>query len=248
MALSRTQYGPYIHNTTGFVGQGSGPFTSGSFTPPNNSLLVVIVLAGIDVANPTNEGHYVITGGGLTWTKQTSNNVSWGGDGAVVQIWTAPVTTGASMSVTLTHTGHTIYACALFPFAYTGYDTGTPTGAFDAEWIASNTNTLTLSSTPDSDSEVIGGILIVGGDGIASDVTVAPAFGETEIAEYTQTDSFGKWQMQFRTGSTSTSFGWSSTTGAGGDYNRRIFGALEIEAAAGGGPPTVTKARAVFFH
>jgi hypothetical protein len=248
MALSRTQYGPYIHNNAGFVPQGSGPFTSGSFTPPNNSLLVVIVLCGIDIANPTNEGHYVVTGGSLTWTKQTSNNVSWGGDGAIVQVWTAPVVTGASMTVTLTHTGHDIYACAVFPFAYTGHNVASPVGGLDAEWIASNTNTLTLSSTPATDSEVIGGILIVGGDGIASDVTVAPAFGETEIAEYTSADSFGKWQMEFRTGSTNTSFGWSTTTGAGGDYNRRIFAAIEVKADAGGGPVAVTKGRAIFFH
>jgi hypothetical protein len=232
MALSRTQHGPYVHNTAGFVAQGTGPYTTSAFSTTSGSLLVAIVIAGTD--NPsTGEPSYVLTGGSLTWTKRTSAVGEYSGDGMLVQIWTAPVTTGASITLTSTHTGINSYNMGIYPFTYTGQH-ATPTGGFAAATSTTTTTALTLSATPASDSEILAAMVVAANDGDAAGATIAPADSFVELAEYTTTDSFYKRQIQTRTGSTSTAVSWTTTTDAGGGYERRIFAALEIKAAAGG--------------
>jgi hypothetical protein len=234
MALSRTAHGPYVHATAGFVAQGTGPYTSSSFASTSGSLLVVVVMAGTD--NPgSGEPSYVLTGGGLTWTKRVASVVSYGGDGMMVQIWTAPVTTGASITLTVTHTGINSYNMGIYPFTYTGHDTTTPTGGKASGSGNSGTNTLTLDATPASDSEVIAAIVVAANDGDAAGATIAPGSSFTELAEQTNTDSFAKRQTQARTGSTSTGVSWTTTTDAGGGYDQRVYAALEIKALSAGG-------------
>jgi hypothetical protein len=230
MALSRTAFGPYGATPP----QGAGAFVTGSFTPPDNSLLVAVVLFSNE-SDANGDTGYVLTGGSLTWTKRASLNHSFSTDNCYnVQIWTAPVSTGASMALTLTHTGIGSYSGYIFPYAYEGYDTGSPVGATGVDTDATGTNTLTLSAAPASDSEVIGGIVVITSNGNGSDATIAASASFTEIAEQYVTDSFAKTQAQSRTGSTSDQVEWTTTTSASSPFNTRVFGAIEVKAAAAG--------------
>jgi hypothetical protein len=77
-----------------------GTTLSGSFTPPNGSLLVVCI--NVDEQAGANTG--VPTGGGWTYTLGVARGDAEGGRGYAA-IYTAPVTTGASMQVTITRGG-----------------------------------------------------------------------------------------------------------------------------------------------
>lgn len=72
---------------------------SASFTPANNSLLVVCV--NWDEYNTSST--HTVSGGSLTWTQRVERNYDDSGSHAGgAAIWTAPVSTGASMTVTVT--------------------------------------------------------------------------------------------------------------------------------------------------
>lgn len=239
MALSRTDYGPYLHNNGGgFTPQGTGPFTTGSFTPPANSLLVVFVLCGSD--DHTQEASYVVTGGSLSWTKHDASTFEFGtNNGAIVQIWTAAVGgSPSSMDVTVTHTGINSYAFGVLVSAYEGYDSGDPVGQVDTGVATGTTQTITFAGAPAVTSAVIGAILVLAANGDASDTSAAPgADGGVEIDDSTSTNSFCRWQRQERTADTSTTFDWSTTSGASGNFQNRLYGAIEINEAAAGGVP-----------
>jgi predicted RNA-binding protein with TRAM domain len=76
---------------------------SGSFTPANNSLLVCCL--NWDQPGAFADESMVPSGGGWTWTKQVECKYSTTPDHSEnggASIWTAPVTSGASMQVTVT--------------------------------------------------------------------------------------------------------------------------------------------------
>jgi hypothetical protein len=232
MALSRTDFGPYGATPP----QGTGAFVTGSFTPPSNSLLVVISLFSNE-SSANGDSGYVLTGGGWTYTKRDSMNHSFAADNAYnVQLWTAPVGTGASMQLTLTHTGIGSYSGYIFPYAYEGYNTSSPVGGTDVNANAGTSHTLTLSSAPATDSEVIGGIAVITANADGSDASITAGSGFTLIgsAQYV-TDSFAKAQTEFRTGSASDSVTFTTATSASSPFDTRVYGALEIKAAAAGG-------------
>ena len=109
---------------TNNVSQGASS-TSASFTPPNNSLLVVFVSIGTTSTTMTMN----VSGGGLTWTKRAEHfEADSGGYDGYVGVWTAPVTTGASMTISCSRsagtvtTGHTTAKC----YIITGHDTAAP--------------------------------------------------------------------------------------------------------------------------
>lgn len=86
---------PLTIETSPALATGTGTsVTTASFTPPSGSLLV----ASVAYASATDP---VVSGGSLTWTRRVRNT-----DGSC-EIWTAPVITGASMtvSVAVTDTG-----------------------------------------------------------------------------------------------------------------------------------------------
>jgi len=232
MALSRADHGFHFHDNSGFVAQGSGPFATGNFTPANNSLLIAAVMCGSnDIA--TGDTDFITTGGGWTWTKRVSQTMSFGTDGFIHQLWTAPVSTGASMAVTSTHTGHTSYAYGIAVYAYTGYDTGSPVGGTASDSNTSTTNSLTLSAAPAAGDDVLAFLNILG-DADASDASVAAGSSFTELFETNSPDSFLKWQAQARTGSTSDAVSWTTSTPNTTPFDQRIFSALTIKAAAAG--------------
>ena len=123
MALART------FRTSGATttNPGTASWASGSFTPSSSSLLVVgmwVVDNGL-AADVTAD--MTVSGGGWTYT----GGPSIGGAGsfqAQAKIWTAPVTTGASMSLTFDCGTRNIYSSGWFVWDFTGYNTGTPTG------------------------------------------------------------------------------------------------------------------------
>ena len=77
-----------------------GTAVSASFTPANGSLLVVCINCdespGPNTATPS--------GGGWTYTSRVARGQSDATEG-LAEIWTAPVTTGASMTITVTRAG-----------------------------------------------------------------------------------------------------------------------------------------------
>jgi hypothetical protein len=104
--------------------------TSASFTPANNSLLVVSINAD---TSGTGAQAYSVSGGGLTWTNQRQHDSSEGGAvGGLAAIFTAPVVTGASMAVSVTRTAGSggSNRVSVKVYVVSGADiAGTPVGA-----------------------------------------------------------------------------------------------------------------------
>ena len=194
MALSRTT----VHSqNSGAPSFGTGGFTTSSFTPPDSSLLVVAATAMEDGGTTDPSGDMTISGGSLTWTSRAvigkAPTFSQG-----LRIWSAPVTTGASMTVTLDCGSRSIWRYVVSIVAYTGYDTGSPVGA-----TATNGNptvdgqvVLTLSGNPADGSEVLGAL--------ATDTAVSstPGAGWTEIHDLQNLGDAGlQTQVRAATGS-----------------------------------------------
>ena len=78
----------------------TGSIESGAFTPPDGSLLYLC----LNIQESTGPNGVTVAGGGLTWTKRVARGAADGDVGAV-EIWTAVVGTGASMTITVTRDG-----------------------------------------------------------------------------------------------------------------------------------------------
>lgn len=116
---------------------GGATVVTASFTPPNNSFLVACLEADTSAAEAFT---MTASGGGLTWTKQAERNGTDTTAGGYAGIFTAPVTTGASMTVTLTRTQAAANSgrMSLKVYVLTGADNGgTPVDTI----TASNTGT-----------------------------------------------------------------------------------------------------------
>lgn len=88
-----------IARWTGTPGNGTD-ITSASFTPANNSLLVVCISA--DSSSSSAAQTIAVSGGSLTWTARVERNAGESGaNGGYAGIFTAPVSTGASMTVSV---------------------------------------------------------------------------------------------------------------------------------------------------
>ncbi len=194
---------------------------STSLTPSNNSLLVAIVQG---TTNGTGNYNANVSGGGLTWTRQLYKSTSIGSNYYVWgEIWTAPLSTVASMTVTLANTLSQEYI-AMAVFQYTGAN-ASPIGTSQSGAFGGNvTPSLTLPAAPLASSEVIAainanthtGATLVGSNGT----------GWTEVIgeQYWQYD--GR-EIEARSGSTSTSVTWSKSINSYGI----IATALEIKSA-----------------
>ena len=219
--------------TSGTGLTGASSYTSGSFTPTSNSLLVVSVQRYADNASTTTT-NVTISGGGLTWTRQTGLRVASGTEESCLHVFTAPVVTGASMTVTVSgyaSDAGVAFAC-IHAYSVTGYNTGTPTGA-----TATGTNTasgaisITLSGTPASTSLIF-----------ASDAWVPNGSGGATTAGSgwtglynDHTGGFLDLQDQQITGSTSTNVPWVAQCATDSVYNSMALQfAIEILAASSG--------------
>jgi len=219
VALARTN----VSTTTKAPGAPTS-FTSAAFTPADNSLVTVFgALQSSDQALLPS-----ISGGGLTWTKQLSAGPDAGAAGHFSVLWTAPVTTGASMTVTIGNMPSDGTAEGVMHiFTYTGYNTSTPIGA-TATGLAGFNNpvNLTLSAAPATTSEVIACASDDTGGG-APAITAGTGWSEQfHVSDGSNTDS----QSQTRTASTSTNVLWNGN--AAGSNGCAV--AMEIQAAAAG--------------
>jgi hypothetical protein len=250
MALARTQV---LTENTFFGGVGTGvPFvyTTGSFTPPANSLLVAHfgIVNGPGTGCDNRVGLASVTGGSLTWTKRlgptgaASDNpyASATSYTSAGEVWTAPVGgSPASMTIVATSSCNNASDGArglIEVEAYTGYDTGSPIGATASAAIGffitgNDTASLTLSASPASSSIVQAGLHA---ETFGANSTAAPGSGWTEIYDQgTSLDGYGAMQGQVRTGSTSTSVDWNNTSAGQIDWGTWLY-AIEIKEAAGG--------------
>lgn len=210
------------------TGHGTGSYTTGSFTPSNNSLLVIFVWAQHNNANSgVIADTLTVSGGSLTYTSRVqaqddgATSATWGGG---IRCWTAPVTTGASMTITVDCGAIDIYNYSVHVFELTDYNTSTPVGATAtrADETNSGSVSITLSGTPASDSYV----LAAGYLDEASDTGLTTGTGWTQ--QYRSYADFFVAHTQARTGSTSTTVGWDNFTTSYVDLQI----ALEIKAAA----------------
>jgi hypothetical protein len=150
MALSRTNIGPYQSSGPTY---GVGSFTTSAFTPPDNSLLVVAVRA-TDMNNSIQINNVITltNSASLTQTNRvnTPNTTNWKW---ATRVWTMPVTTGVSMTLTADCDVRGVEKYVVEAYAYTGYDTVTPIGATGTANDADGNGaaTLTLSGAPATD-------------------------------------------------------------------------------------------------
>jgi len=159
-------------------------YVTSSFTPPDNCVLVVI--CGYGDGRASGRVAPSISGGGLSWTSIGAvQGAQWD---ISVAAWYAEVTSGASMTTTLTQSvadafGNGVGVCV---YAVTGYDTFDPIGLSHVVAVGSSYSgsySGSFSGTPEETSKllVVGfvdnpGVVsgdITAGSGYTSDVFLA---------------------------------------------------------------------------
>jgi hypothetical protein len=228
VALARTNKGSWPSTAS----YGTGSFASGSFTPEDTSLLVVVVACVTDTANdPSASLTLADSLGTLSWTPRVTLGWSDANAGGALVVWTAPITTGASMTLTADCGAINAFFYVIQAFTYTGYKSGTPFGA-----TASNNNfgtdgaqSLTLSGTPDAASEVVGVFQAAAGSTGSFAVTQGSGWGE--LYDTGITDGGGM-ESQALAGTTSTSVPWQDIRTGTASYYRSMAIAFEVLRAA----------------
>ena len=126
--------------------------STGSFTPPNNSLLLVPVEATSNSSAP--DITISVSGGGLSWTKITEQEGVSSSYGGHVSYWGALVTTGASMTIDITRTAGDggVNGIVTKPLIITGHDTTTPWAAKNKGNTTTNNPTLSLGNSAANNS------------------------------------------------------------------------------------------------
>lgn len=192
---------------------------SGSFTVPDNVLLVVSTFISYGTGGSDGTTGSSMVGDGLTptFTKRLTNSASIGGPYyAIHDVFTAPITTGGSMTCTWTNasknwnaTAHNTFFCMVVQ-AVTNYDSGSPIGgSVNGIALGVAAATITLSSTPATTSIVIASFGFA--DDFGGPTAASPGTGWTEDYDLDATLGWGGIQVQHRTGSTSTSVSWADT-------------------------------------
>jgi hypothetical protein len=207
----------------------AGSGVTGSFTPANNSLLIAFGLIG-------DNGTASISGGSLAWTQQKLA-ASTGGFTAQAVCWTAPVTTGVSMTVGVSSTGGGKQNCAVYQA--TGHDTTTPIGVTGSSVVnaGGSTNALSysLSGAPASSSYVLSGFSTQTNNDVATGCSAGAGFtldtpSNFETASWTA-------GVEHVTGTTSTTVSWTDVAIGDSAYT---LGAVAVEVRAAGGSETIT--------
>lgn len=215
-------------------GELAGVVTTPTFTPSNNSLLVVAAVGTSDSGTQLRASEMSIADslGTLTWKRQVYGDTGGGGTfSPLCVIWTTEIGTGASMSVTVGSggSGHTLHGAVITVVDYTGYDTEQPCGVRCAGTLADDgAVSLTLPALPHSTSEMLG--LLGHGVGGIGTVTASPGSGWTEVYDLTFTNNTGA-ELQALVGLASTTVPWAdSDQGGDGCYDTNAV-ALEIREA-----------------
>ena len=195
--------------------------TTGSFTPADDSLLIIFASGQSDDGDaPT-----ISDSEGLTWTRQANAEQSAYQD--VGAVWTTPITTGASMTVTIATTSN-LSNVHVRGVTVTGYDTTTPVGGAAAAMASGMTGSqsLTMPSTSESNSLVIG--MARGRDGAATDIDTGASW--TQLDEDVANSAVS--QIQYRVAAVS-SIPWAEVVATG--YGAGALLGIEIQEAAATG-------------
>lgn len=227
MTLART----HRIGSASSAGHGTGTYTTAAFTPSDASLLVAIVSVMEDSGSSDPSSDLTISdSAGLTWTSQAAvgDASSWS---IGQRVWTAPVTTGVSMTVTVDCAARNIYQYFVEVADYTGYG-GVGQVGTNAALPTDGAGTVTLAGAPAATSEVIGAIMQdctgVGG--------AAPLDGTyTELYDLDSLSGSASQAQARAAGSTSASFSWSDV-GVGASLVKATGIAVEITEA--GAAPT----------
>lgn len=223
MSLSRST----LLQQTSSLAFGTGTFTTSSFTPPANCLLVISVGAESNAGTNVNVGtDLTLSGGGLTYTSRGLINLTpyWS---CGERVWTAPVgASPSSMSLDIDCGADNIYLYKVNVVAYTGYKVSDPVGAIgtNAAFPTAGAASLTLNASPLATSEVIASAFV---NHASASSAITPDAAWTEV--YENPGDYCTLQTQIRTGSTSTSVDWSDVSVTGSAYKG---GAIAIEIKA----------------
>ncbi len=213
-----------------------------SFTPANNSLLVVVLGHFNNGSGSTPDPSTMnVSGGGLTWTRvQSVVSDDEGNYRFYAVVWTAQVTTGSSMSLTVTHFNDPDHRQLVQVFEVTGHNANNPIGAtITGKGVGSDAVQLTLPQNPSANSVVFaytGGVIAGFGAVVAT-----PASAWTELYD-NSSNTDDHLQTQIRANSTSNLVNWDDVAGGdgGGHYGvTSVAAAIEIRASGGalGKPP-----------
>jgi hypothetical protein len=207
----------------------------GPFTAATGSLLVA-VYGGVQES-----GTYApaVDGGGLTWTKQfeqVQNDPQFGWD-AWVSIWTAPVPSGGSVTVSATNSGtHDGAGLVVYELAATGGTLGIG-GEGGGGWTSGTAaRAATLSQAPTVDSVVFAGAAV--DNTSTSQNTIIPGTGWTADLDLARHGTETHVTIQRRQGSTSDQADFDSIA----TQFCSVIAALEITFTADAGGPTGTMA------
>lgn len=214
--------------------QGAVALVTGLFTPSSNALLVAIGTVQKDgqVGTDRSPDMTILDSAGLTWSSRALAG-STADFGMATRVWTAPVTTGVAMTVTLGCGANLTIAKLVSVFDYTGYDLASPVGATAASAAlgVNGAQSLTLSGATAATSSVCGGM---GAALTATGTTsVTQGSGYTEIHDICTTDDAVLETQARPTGSTSTAFDWVDVdAGAVALYDAVVAVAIEIKEAS----------------
>lgn len=214
--------------------------TSASFTPSNNSLLFAIGAFSNDGSLATG---WSCSGGGLTWVQRFLVRDTNGTFDNVQVVYTASVTTGASMTVTLSNSQTPSNDHEnLHLFDVTGYNTSVPIAATSATGtrIGTGAYSRTLTSPPSATSIVVG-TRSWEESGETANASATPGATFTELYDTAPQIGFAGLQLQYRAGSTSTTVDWVDVIDASVPEFTSTALAFEIQAdsAASSPPPSL---------
>lgn len=210
-------------------------WTSDSFDVNENDLLVVVV-TWQKVGSSYSEPEWSVSSSGMTFTRPIGigNGDTWAPP--IIEVYYDFVPSSGSRTVTV-NAGSKSHNGSVHVFSYSGVNTVDPVRQ-TKETTTTTTNgaySYDLDAAPLETSEILA-ILVSDGYDIYG---VAPGTGWTEIYDgyYSgEAPSYGAEQLQYRTGSTSTSISYDDVNvNNASPYGDVVIAALEIRAE--GGPP-----------
>jgi hypothetical protein len=229
-----------LYNSPATGGQQSlvyaASYTTGSFTPDNNSLLVVIASSVVVGNNP--QSLSISDSAGLTWSTAVSATYFSAGAGAqqTQYIFYAKVATGISMTVTISGFGTSYENWVQTQiFDVTGYNTSTPIGATGTgNSQSAGAVSVTLGAAPASTSLVCGALTLLATSGAGHSVV---GTGFTALFDVSDSAGLVEVECEYKTGTTSTTVPWATQL-TGSSLSVAVQTAFEIKASAGGGGST----------
>jgi hypothetical protein len=201
--LSRTQ------RASNYATNSAANLVSSSFTPSNNSLLVAIVQG---LTNLSGSYTPALSGGSLAWTRRVNKIQKDSNSNAYcyAEIWTAPVTTGASMQVTLANSQSQEFI-GLYIVEYTGAN-ASPAGV-SGTWSGAGwttvTPSITLPGAPLATSQVVAA-LAANTYPPTTSIAGFNGSGWTEILGQ-QINNYDAREVEVRSNSTSTAVAWAGS-------------------------------------